>query len=51
MNVEFGKGKTLRAMTDRENRKVMIKKWFPFIMLFVGFGLVVAGLLVELGVV
>lgn len=51
MNNKFGKGQTLRMLEEKENRKSLFKKWFPVIMLCIGAGLIIAGLLIELGVI
>lgn len=51
MNSIFGKGQTLCMLEEKENRKFLLKKWMPVIMLCIGAGLIIAGLLIELGVI
>lgn len=43
---KFGKGKTLRAVEEKENKKAFIKKWLPNVLLVVGAGLVIAGFII-----
>ena len=45
----FGKGQTLRHVEENENKKALFRKWFPVIMLCVGIGLVIAGIVMEIG--
>lgn len=51
MIMKFGKGTTLGAMTNKDNRKEWMSKWMPVIMMVVGAGLVIVGLVFELGAI
>lgn len=46
---KFGKGQTLRLVEEQESKRSVFYRWFPVIMLCVGIGLVIAGIVMEIG--